>query len=195
MNVDNLVVPIGLAAVGIVFIALEAFIPSAGVLGALAAVALLAAMASAFWYGGLVVGTVFMTITLTGIVLLVQYLIKKWPTTPLGRMILVEPAPEEELLPDRSELHSMVGRIGKALSLMLPSGYVEIDGKKFDASSGAGTVEKGAWIEVMSVRNGTNLIVRPIDEQAAARFESKKARAEDPMSVPIEDVVPNPFDE
>ena len=193
MNLNNLIMPIGLAALGVFFIALEAFIPSAGVLGVLAAVALVSAIVSAFWYGGLTVGTVFMAITVFSVLLLVQYLIKKWPTTMLGKMILVEPPPAEELLPDRSELHNMVGQVGKALSLMLPSGFVEINGKKFDASSGAGTVEEGTWIEVISVRNGTNLIVRPIDEETAIKAAQEKARAEDPLATPIEEVVPDPF--
>ena len=195
MNIDDLIVPVGLAALGVVFVALEAFIPSAGVLGVLAAVSLLASILSAFWYGGLVVGTVFMALTFVGLFWLVQYLIKKWPTTLLGRLILVEPPPEEELLPDRSELHGMVGRVGKALSLMLPGGFVEIDGKKFDASSGAGTVEEGTWIEVISVRNGTNLVIRPISQETAMNLEKEKARAADPLATPIEDVGSDPFDE
>jgi len=193
MNINNLIVPVGLAALGVFFIALEAFIPSAGVLGVMAAVALISAICSAFWFGGLTFGTIFMAITLVGVIWMVQYLIKKWPSTPLGKMILVEPPPAEELLPDRSELHNLVGRVGKALSLMLPSGFIEIDGKKFDASSGAGTVEEGTWIEVISVRNGTNLIVRPIDQETAMRAEKEKARAEDPLATPIEEVVPDPF--
>lgn len=193
MNLDNIITPIALAAFGVLFIALEVFIPSAGVLGVLATVSLLSAIVSAFWYGGLTVGTIFMAITVIGVLFFIQYLVKKWPTTTLGRLILVEPPAEDELLPDRSELHSMVGRVGQALSLMLPSGFVEIDGKKFDASA-TGTVEEGTWVEVVSVRNGVNLVVRPIDEETALKAQREKAREENPLSAPIEDVVPDPFE-
>ena len=149
---------------------------------------------AAFWYEGMFVGTTFLAFTLAGVVALVQFLIKRWPSTPMGRAILVEPPPPEELLPDRSELHTMVGRIGQALSLMLPSGYVEIDGKRFNASA-TGTVEEGTWVQVLSVRNGNNLVVRPISEEQALKAAKEKAIAENPLEAPIEDVISDPFED
>lgn len=194
MNLNNFVMPIALTCLGFLLIALEAFIPSAGVLGTMAAVALIAGIVSAFWFGGLSVGTLFMAGTLIAVAYLVQSLVRQWPKTSIGKKILVEPPPPEELLPDRSELHSMVGRVGQALSLMLPSGYVEIDGKRFDASA-TGTVEEGTWVEVLSVRNGSNLIVRPVDQEVAMKAQRDRELADNPLDAPIGEVVPDPFDE
>ena len=194
MNLNNFIMPVALACLGFLLIALEAFIPSAGVLGTLAAVALIAAIISAFWFGGLSVGTLFMAATLVAVAYLIQALVRQWPKTSIGKKILVEPPPPEELLPDRSELHSMVGRVGQALSLMLPSGYIEIDGKRFDASA-TETVEEGTWVEVQSVRNGTNLIVRAIDQETALRAQRANELGDNPTSAPMDEVVPDPFDE
>lgn len=189
----QLFIPVCLVGLGVFLIAIEAILPSAGVLGILAALSLLAGVVSAFFYGGLAVGTGFMVATFVGVALFIAYLIRRWPDTTLGKLILVEPPPTEELLPDRSEVHSMVGRVGQALSLMLPSGFVEIDGRRFDASAET-TVEQGTWVEVVSVRNGTNLIVRPIDE-AAARRSQNEANAENPDFTTDEKPILDPFEE
>ena len=191
---NNLSVPLGLIAIGVVLLALEAFVPSAGVLGALAATAQLAGVVSAFWYGGMAVGTTFMIGTSVSVGFLINFMIRKWPDTLFGRLVLVEPPPPEELLPDRSDLHATVGRIGRALSLMLPSGFVEIDGKRYDASAEA-TIEEGAWIEVVAVRNGSNLIVRAIKEEAAIKAEKEKELADNPMAMPVSESLSDPFDD
>lgn len=192
MDLNNLILPIGFVLLGGLLITLEAFIPSAGILGGLAGLSLLAGVVSAFLYEGMFVGTTFLAITLVGVAVLIQFLIKQWPKTAMGRAILVEPPPPEELLPDRSELHAMVGRVGQALSLMLPSGFIEIDGKRFHASA-MSSVEEGTWVEVLSVRNGNNLFVREISEEQAIQAAKEKTLAENPLKAPIEDVLADPF--
>lgn len=190
----QLFIPICLVGLGVSLIAIEAIIPSAGVLGILAALALLAGVLSAFYYGGLTVGTAFMIATVVVVWIFITYLIRNWPNTTLGKLILVEPPPTEELLPDRSEIHSMVGRVGQALSLMLPSGLVEIDGRRFDASAET-SVEQGAWVEVISVRNGSNLIVRPVDEERAMRAQNGRGAGGGSLDRLNEDVISDPFEE
>lgn len=190
----DLLLPLGLVVAGVLLLASEVFIPSAGVLGVLAALCLLSGIITAFYYGGLEVGTAFMTVTVVGVGLLVGYMIRKWPETTFGKLILNEPPPEAELLPDRSELKSLVGRVGQALSLMLPSGLVEIDQKRYDATAET-TVEEGTWVEVVSIRNGRNLVVRPISLEKALQARRRETREQDPLSAPVDEVLPDPFDD
>lgn len=190
----DLLIPLGLIGLGVFFLVTEAFIPSAGVLGVLSVLALVLGVISAFYFGGMTVGTTFMTATFVGVGAIVVYMIKKWPHTTLGKLILVEPAPEATLLPDRSEIHAMVGRIGQALSVMLPSGFVEIDGKRYDATAQT-AIEEGTWVEVLSIRNGRSLLVRPISEEAALKAKKEVAREQDPLSTPFEEVLRDPFDD
>ena len=117
------------------------------------------------------------------------FMIRRWPDTTLGRLILVEPAPEQELLPDRSEYQTLVGRVGRALAVMLPSGIVEIDNKHYDAVAES-TVEEGTWVQVVSVHDGRTLLVRPVSAEQAI----KARRDQDPLATPVEELQ-DPFEE
>jgi len=125
-------IPIGLVLLGVLLIGSEAFVPSAGILGVLAVASLIGGVVMAYYYGGLVVGTFFMVATGAIVTGLTMKMIRWWPQSTIGKLMLVEPA-REELLVDRSAIQSMVGRAGKALGLMMPGGMIEIDGKRFDA--------------------------------------------------------------
>ena len=187
-----IMMPLGLVALGVVLIVLEAFIPSAGVLAVLAAISLIAGVIYAFVNGGLYVGAIFM-VTSTGFVAgLIAWMIRTWPSTPLGRMILVEPAAEEELLPDRSEYEQLVGRVGQAESVMLPGGFVELEGKRYEAMADK-AVEKDTWVEVVRVKNGRTLVVRAVSAEEALRSQQTIANEREPLSAPIDDVIPDPF--
>lgn len=190
----DLLIPVALIGFGVFFLVTEAFIPSAGLLGVLSAICLVVGVLSSFYYGGMSIGTTFMTVTFVGVGLLIAYMIKKWPETTFGKLILVEPPPEEQLLPDRSQLHSMVGRIGQAVSLMLPSGFVEIEGKRYDAVAQS-TVEEGTWVRVQSIRNGRILVVRPVSAEVALQEQQAAERERDPLSQPVDEVLPDPFDD
>ena len=190
----DMLIPLALIGFGVFFLVTEAFIPSAGLLGVLSAICLVVGVLSSFYYGGMTVGTTFMTATFVGVGLLIAYMIKKWPETTFGKLILVEPPPEEELLPDRSELQSMEGRFGQAVSLMLPSGFVEIEGKRYDAVAQS-TVEEGTWVKVQSIRNGRILVVRPVGAEEALQEQQAIDRERNPLSQPADEVLPDPFDD
>lgn len=194
----DLLVPISLVAIGVLLLGCEAFIPSAGVLGVLSATALIAGVLSAFYFGGLAVGTGFMAATFFGVGALIVFMVRRWPHTTIGKLILVEPPQREKLLPDRSEFQALVGQVGCATSVMLPSGFVEIEGKRYDATA-EGAVEAGTWVEVVAIRSGRILLVRPVSEEVARRARSHSSqtgeKSADPLSSPSHDVVPDPFDD
>ena len=190
----DLLIPIGLIGFGVFFLVIEAFIPSAGLLGILAAICLLSGILSAYYYGGMAVGTTFMSFTFIGVGLLIAYMIKKWPETTFGKLILVEPPPTEELLPDRSEFQQLVGRVGQASSVMLPSGFVEIEGKRYDAVA-QNTVEEGTWVKVQSIRNGRILVVRPVSEEVAIRARQETENGSDTIPDVTDDILQDPFDD
>lgn len=189
----DLLLPLILVAIGLVLIAGEALLPSAGMLGFLAVVLLVAGIATAFQYGGMLTGTVFMGATMAACVVTISTMLKLWPHTRFGKLILTAPPPADEQLPDRSAIRSLVGEVGQAISLMLPSGLVEIHGKRYDATANK-TIEAGTWVEVVKLR-GQNLIVRPISAESARDALSQQLRQDDPLSQPAEDIVQDPFDD
>ena len=57
-----------------------------------------------------------------------------------------------------SETASLVGRTGVAITLLRPSGKVEIDGQAYDAVATVGYVEKGQNVKITGYENGTLLV-------------------------------------
>ena len=185
---NQLLLPIGLVLIGAFLIILEAFIPSAGILAVLAAISLVCGVIAAFISGGLQVGTSFLFGTTVGVGALIAWLIRIWPNTALGRMILVEPPPEEELLPDRTEFQRLVGCVGKATSVMLPGGLVEIEGKRYEAIADK-AIDEGSWVEVAGVKSGRILVVRSVSEDLRRKAEEETRKTQDPLSTPIDDLI------
>ena len=198
---EPLLLPLGLILLGLVLLACEAFIPSAGLLGILSATAILAGIVMAFFPPGqvapynsenLTVGTAVFGGTVLAVVLTIAGLIRWWPKTPLGKLILIDPRPADEVVPDLTPLQQLVGQVGQTRVLMLPSGMIDIEGQTYDATTDGASIEKGIWVEVTSVR-GRNLVVRPISDEIAHQLRSTQASSPDPLSRPVDDVVPDPF--
>jgi len=163
---DYLVWAAILLCVGLSLAVVEVFVPSGGLLGFLSITAMLAAVILAFRHGPWS-GISFLGLTVfavpAGLILALQL----WPKTPMGRRILLPLPTSDDVLPDsdkRRSLKNLVGKIGKAKTLMLPSGAVEIDGSTVDALSEGVAIEAGGWVKVIEVR-GTRVVVRPTDER------------------------------
>ena len=117
--------------------------------------------------------------------------IKVWPDTPIGRRILPPLPSSEEVLPDsdhRRELQELVGQVGRAKSLMLPSGAAEIAGRTVDALSEGVAIEPGQLVRVVEVR-GNRVLVRPATDETPVRS------ADDPLSQSIETLGLDPFED
>ncbi|MCL2623358.1 MAG: NfeD family protein [Planctomycetaceae bacterium] len=148
-----------IAAVGIGF--LELFIPSGGVLAVVAVLALLGSLVFAFMQG-MVFGLVLLLAVVVGLPFLIWYMLAIWQSTPIGRRILLDPAEDPALQPNEIlERHkALLGKTGTAISLMMPSGMIEIDGERFDAVSAGMPIDAGKSVVVVNV-DGINLTVRP----------------------------------
>lgn len=190
----ELLIPIGLVLFGILLLASEALIPSAGILGVFAAGSLLAGVCMSFYYGGLTIGTGFLVVTGGVVALVIRKMIQWWPRSTIGRMMLVEPAKPDELLPDRSKFLDLVGAVGTTQSLMLPGGFVEIDSKRYDAVSET-AIDPDQWVRVTGVADGRILEVRQISPEEAQREKTQPNPKSDPLELPMKDVLDDPFED
>ena len=181
----NLLDPIGwavvLMVVGCGILVLEIFIPSGGLLSFLAFVALVGSMVVAF-NQSLTTGLSFMAVAVLAVPLAIAIAFKLWPKTPMGKAILGELPSEEETRPDDPR-RSLVGRVGVAQSLMLPSGAVLIDGKLFDAVSQGMAIDPGQPVVVVEVK-ANRVMVRPA---SATESQSAAVAPDDVLSRPIEE--------
>ncbi|MHB0957321.1 MAG: NfeD family protein [Pirellulaceae bacterium] len=185
--------PIVLMLVGIGLICLEIFVPSAGLLGVLATIAVVSSIVVSFSHS-LMLGTLMLLVATIVVPVVVVTGIKWWPHTPIGKMILIKrPASEDEVLPDTEEYHRrdrLVGKRGVAKTELLPSGDVLIDGRIYDAMSKGMAISAGQVVRVIDV-NTQRLVVRPLSD---AELQAEP-RSGDVLSMPVDALGIDPFED
>ncbi len=174
-----------LLAIAIGLALLDLLIPSHGLLVFSAFV--LAVVAIAFGFrvgireGALMVAVVGLTAPV-----LAYLMVQWWPHTPMGKLIFLSRPSEEEVLPEGdTELETLVGRLGRAKTDLLPNGAVVIGGRTWDALTDGKVIDAGAAVKVVDVRTG-RLVVRPATaaDLAAAATATDEAAI---LSQPIDD--------
>ena len=184
-----------LLAIGLFVVALEMFLPSAGVLGIVATVLIVTSIVLGFMAGSQS-GALMLLLTVIALPVIFQAMIKLWPHTPLGRRILLKDLKPEDVLPNSSHYKknaTLVGELGVAKTKMLPSGMVLINGEKYDAVSDGFAIEAGDPVKVVAVRQN-RIHVQPYDGNVDNR-EDLPARERDILSQPIEELGIDPIDD
>ena len=167
---------------GFCILALELFVPSAGLLGVLAGCMIITSVVMAFltsWYTGMV----FLLVTLLLVPVMLILMIKIWPHTPIGKRLLADDETLTDVLPqgkhyDRGDL---AGKTGIAKTMMLPSGQIVIDGQKYDAVSDGFAIEAGDRVKVVSIKEN-RIYVQPCDGDESL----SETPAADDVDPPIE---------
>jgi len=90
--------------------------------------------------------------------------VKILPKTSLGRKIGLrrEAVAAGEGTPEAEDLSRYVGRVTTAETLLRPSGFVRIDGKRIVAEAETGLIEKGRQVKVIRA-GGTSITVRKVE--------------------------------
>ena len=118
-------------------------------------------------------------LTLVAVVLsypiLLSFVFYLWPRTPLGRRMILRKDPEEDetvaTMPVLVELEQYRGRIGKAVTPLRPSGVVDFDGRRIDATSEGLMIERETWVRCLDVKAG-KVIVRPVEAKQLGEMET-----------------------
>jgi membrane-bound ClpP family serine protease len=181
-----------LVALGLATIVIELFVPSAGLLGVASAILLLSGIVSAFLHS-MEAGAATLILLVLLLPVLFVALVKVWPSTPIGRRILLGRMREEEVVL-RGEhydgLKDLIGETGTAKTKMLPSGIVAIQGKTYDAVSDGFAIEPGQSIRVTAVRTN-RLFVQPYDP---ADDQPTKFEGNDLLGKSLEELGIDPLD-
>lgn len=164
-----------LAALGIAVIIVELFIPSAGLLGIVAGILLVSGIISAFLHS-LEAGAALLLLLVLLLPVMFVALVKVWPSTPIGRRILLGRMRAEEVVLTGEHydgLKELIGETGVAKTKMLPSGIVAINGKTYDAVSEGFAIEPGQAVKVTAVRTN-RIFVQPYDpaDDLPTKFEN-----------------------
>jgi membrane-bound serine protease (ClpP class) len=172
---DTTSLTLGLCLIGVGFLLLtgELVLPSHGVLSVLALAAVAFGVALIFKYdtaagaaaaGGVVVGMPF----------LLWLLVRLWPSTPLGRRLLLTRSTEDVTLaelPANQALDGLKGKFGRSLSELRPAGVVDFDGRRVDCVTEGMLIEAGMLVRCVEARAG-RVVVRLADRPDITEIET-----------------------
>lgn len=86
-----LLVPVGILLLGFLFVVLEVFVPSGGVLGLGAAILITTAVVLGFLWGGERTGVIILLVAAVVTPVLVVWAFRVWPETALGQEMVLFP--------------------------------------------------------------------------------------------------------
>jgi membrane-bound ClpP family serine protease len=136
---------------GIVLLFFEVFTPG-GVLGILGGIAMLAGCVLAFFKFGAATGglTTVGAVCVLGLMLWVELVLL--PKTSMGKKLFLQRSVEATSQPAVADA-AVVGKDCEAVTVLAPSGYVILDGRRYEAWSQSGLVNKGAKLRIVGLDN------------------------------------------
>ena len=150
-----------LVAVGITLIALEIIIPG-GILGAIGAVCILAGCVVSFSEFGATGGLISTAIILTLTGITVWLVFKALSKTTLGNRAFLSKSVDGVSSSYGEEAKQLIGKSGTSKTTLAPSGYIIVDGTRYEAFCQTGMIEANTPVEVIGADN-FRLIVSPSD--------------------------------
>ena len=141
-----------LFSIGILFIAVEVIVPGA-ILGSIGGVLMFAGCVLAFInYGtGGGVAALLTAFVIAGIALWLEF--RYLPQTKLGKRAFLSTEITAVSAAVGSEARALVGQSAEALTMLSPSGYVRVDGRRYEAFCQSGQVPAGAALEIIGADN------------------------------------------
>lgn len=136
--------------VGLILLGFEVFVPG-GLLGLLGGLAVLGGVVLAFVEYGQRGGWTAFGVASVSVAGLLYFEFRVLPRTSAGRRLFLHSAVTGTSQPEIAESGSVVGREGAALTPLSPSGYVDIDGRRYEAFSRSGYVSKGSPVRVVGI--------------------------------------------
>ena len=144
--------------VGAMLLAAEIFLPGA-VAGIIGGLALLAGSLLSFrefgFNGGMLAS--FGALLLVGLMLYLELVLL--PKTSVGKRLIVQSTVSATSQPPPATAE-LVGRAAVALTTLAPSGYVEVEGRRYEAFCRSGLVQKGTELRVVGLDNFRIIVTR-----------------------------------
>ena len=141
-----------LFSLGILFIAVEVIVPGA-ILGSIGALLMFGGCVMAFIEYGTSGGmlAVMAAFAIGGLAMFLEF--KVIPNTKLGKRAFLTREITAVSAAFGEEARDLIGKSAEALTLLSPSGYILIDGTRYEAFSQSGQVPAGSALEVVGADN------------------------------------------
>ncbi len=141
-----------LFSIGILFIAVEVIIPG-GILGTVGALLMLAGSIKAFIDYGTVGGITAVLVAL-GIVVLALFIeFRVLPRTKFGKRAFLTKEITAVSAAFGEEARELIGKSAEALTMLSPSGYIRVDGQRYEAFCQSGQAPVGSALEIVGADN------------------------------------------
>ncbi len=149
----QLVWALGFFALAFLLLALEVFLPTAGILAISSAVSAIVAVVMLYRFD-VMWGNIGLLSVLVLAPAAAGFMLKIWPHTPMGRRIIGAPTEEEVEKArgaeeeERRARQALIGKQGKVLQDLRPVGVVEIEGTRYEVLSETTYVPVGEMVRV-----------------------------------------------
>ena len=155
---------IALFIIGMLLVAVEVVVPG-GLLGMLGAGFLLGGVVTAFVQLGSMGGAVAIgaALLIGAATLYLEFVLL--PKTRLARMFSMTETVSGQSQPAVADRSEVIGREAVAVTMLAPSGFVELEGKRYEAFCQSGLADAGARLRVVELDN-FRLIVTQIKESS-----------------------------
>lgn len=158
-----------LFAVAAAFLAAELFVPSHGVLGAICVVFAIGGVVFAYRANEML-GLIAALLAIICSPIVFYWAIRLYPQTAVGKRVLLHKPKTSTMAgfdEEVTQLHSLIGKRGLALTPLRPAGACEFEDQRIDAMSESTIIDAGATVEVIRVI-GLKVLVKEVPAEAPA---------------------------
>lgn len=141
-----------LFSLGIVLIAVEVIVPG-GILGTIGGLMMFGGCVMAFIEFGTGGGIIAVVVALSLAVIALYIEFRVLPKTKLGRRAFLTTEITGVSAAFGEEARELIGKSAEALTMLSPSGYIRIDGKRYEAFCQSGQAPAGAALQVIGADN------------------------------------------
>ena len=141
-----------LFSIGILCIALEVIVPG-GIIGAIGGLLMFGGCLAAFMNYGTGIGLVAEAVALAFTILVLFLEFRILPKTKIGKRAFLTAEITGVSAALGKEAQELIGKSAVALTLLSPSGYIQVDGQRYEAFCQSGQAPVGAAIKIIGADN------------------------------------------
>lgn len=156
---DYLTVALILILVGVVLLAAEILLPTGGLLVVGALLFFAAGVGTILYYGDTLEAAVAIAGLAVGLPAAGFVAVAAWRRMSIGAALdsgIADATATDQ--PGLAGLEALRGRVGKTLSPLRPSGTVEFDGRRVDATTEGMMLDAGVWVRCVDVKRGLAVV-------------------------------------
>ena len=151
-----------LLVLGLLLICLEIFVPG-GIVGTMGGIALITSVVLGFTQKGNAFGMWWLLGTLSLTLFFIYLAVKFFPRSPAGKKLFLQTS-ESGFSSHDEGVSDLIGKEGKALTSLRPSGIADIDGRRIDVLTDGEFLPKGARVHVVKIE-GNRVVVRAVESK------------------------------